>query len=171
MIEPCQPNLARSAASRCRRQLSHAETITIDAAPEAVYDLVSDVTRTGEWSPICRAAWWDDGDGPRADAWFTGRNQTGDTVWETRSRVEIADRPREFAWLVSDGFVRWGYQLDAGRRRHRTDRVVAAAPPRVGRCSTTSTATARTTASRCGRVQALEGIPITLAAIKKIAES
>ncbi len=151
-------------------QLSYSETLTVGAAPEAVYDLVSDVTRTGEWSPICQAAWWDAGDGPRADAWFTGRNQTGDTVWETRSRVEVADRPREFAWLVSDGFVRWGYRLDpvdggtelteswqlrrAGLQMFH-DKYRDGAHDRIALRSS----------------QALDGIPRTLAAIKKIAES
>jgi hypothetical protein len=151
-------------------RLSHAETITIDAPPEAVYDLVSDVTRTGEWSPICRAAWWDDGDGPREDAWFTGRNQTGDTVWETRSRVEIADRPREFAWLVSDGYVRWGYRLapvDGGTELteswHLRGAGLAMFHEKYGDGAHDRIA--------LRSIQALEGIPITLAAIKKLAET
>jgi hypothetical protein len=151
-------------------QLSHAETITIAAAPEAVYDLVSDVTRTGEWSPICRAAWWDDGDGPRADAWFTGRNQTGDTVWETRSRVEIADRPREFGWLVSDGYVRWGYRLarvgggtELTESWHLRRSGLAMFHEKYGDGAHDRIALRSS--------QAVEGIPTTLAAIKKIAES
>ena len=24
--------------------------------------MVSDVTRMGEWSPVCKACWWDEGD-------------------------------------------------------------------------------------------------------------
>ena len=168
--------MARMPADTCEicgepssTQLSHAETITVATDPEALYDLVSDVTRTGEWSPICRAAWWDEGDGPRADAWFTGRNQTGDTVWETRSLVETAERPREFAWLVSGGFVRWGYSLEpvdggtalteswqlrrAGLQMFH-DKYGNGAHDRIALRSS----------------QALEGIPLTLAAIRKIAE-
>ncbi|MGH3626469.1 MAG: SRPBCC family protein, partial [Sciscionella sp.] len=56
--------------------LHHSESIVIASSPETLYDMVSDVTRTGEWSPVCRACWWDDGDTARVGAWFTGRNQT-----------------------------------------------------------------------------------------------
>jgi hypothetical protein len=71
--------------------------------------MVSDVTRMGEWSPVCRACWWDEGDGPRAGAWFTGRNELPERTWETRSRVVAADRGREFAFAVRGSWVRWGY--------------------------------------------------------------
>jgi hypothetical protein len=39
--------------------------LRIDAAPERVYDLVSDITRMGEWSPenLC-GHWLDRADGP-----------------------------------------------------------------------------------------------------------
>ena len=38
----------------------HQESIRVEASAEAVYDLVSDITRTGEWSPVCVSCWWDD---------------------------------------------------------------------------------------------------------------
>jgi len=31
---------------------THQQSIIIEATPETLYDLVSDITRTGEWSPI-----------------------------------------------------------------------------------------------------------------------
>ncbi|MGZ6833860.1 MAG: SRPBCC family protein, partial [Mycobacteriaceae bacterium] len=37
--------------------LSYSESIFVAHPPELVYDLVSDVTRTGEWSPVCKACW------------------------------------------------------------------------------------------------------------------
>ena len=170
MMAACQPTRARSAASRRQRSSATPKRSPWPSPRKQLYDLVSDVTRTGEWSPICRAAWWDEGAGPRADAWFTGRNQTGDTVWETRSLVETAERPREFAWLVSGRFVRWGYQLDAvadgtalteswqlrraGLQMFH-DKYGDGAHERIALRSS----------------QALDGIPRTLAAIKKIAES
>ena len=52
---------------------------------------MSDVTRICEWSPICRACWWDEGARPEAGAWFTGRNETPERTWETRCRVVAAD--------------------------------------------------------------------------------
>lgn len=91
---------------------NHHGSVDIAVPPERVYDVVSDVTRTGEWSPICVACWWDDGDGPRVGAHFTGRNHTPVRTWETRSQVVAAERGAEFAWEVNGGLVRWGYALE-----------------------------------------------------------
>ncbi len=89
-------------------------SVEIAATPEDVYDLVSDVTRTGEWSPVCVGCSWDDpADAGREGAWFTGRNETSERTWETRSQVVEADRPRRFAWEVGDGLVRWHYATEA----------------------------------------------------------
>ncbi len=63
--------------------------------------MVADVTRMGEWSPVCKACWWEEGDGPAEGAWFTGRNELPDRTWETRSLVVAADRGTEFAFQVT----------------------------------------------------------------------
>ena len=76
--------------------------------------MVSDVTRMGEWSPVCRECWWDDGQSARVGAWFTGRNEVPGRTWEVRSEVVVADRGREFAFVVggtSISIVRWGYRF------------------------------------------------------------
>ncbi len=39
----------------------HHESISVHASAESLYDLVSDIARTGEWSPVCTSCWWDDG--------------------------------------------------------------------------------------------------------------
>ena len=91
----------------------HSDSIVIARSPEDLYDMVSDVTRMGEWSPICAACWWDEGGGPRAGAWFTGRNETAERTWETRSLVEVADRGREFTFAVFGSRVRWSYTFEA----------------------------------------------------------
>ncbi len=93
--------------------LRHSDSILIDTTPEKLYALISDVTRTGEWSPICTGCWWDEGQGPEVGAWFTGRNETPQRTWETRSEVVVADPGREFAWKVGGKYSRWGYTLDA----------------------------------------------------------
>ena len=92
---------------------SHSDSICINASPVEVYAVVSDVTRTGEWSPVCEACWWDAGDGPTVGAYFTGRNVTPDRTWETRSQVIVADEGRSFGWSVGPGRVRWIYHLAA----------------------------------------------------------
>src|SRR5213080_3684444 len=92
--------------------LRYSESILVARSPEDLYDMVCDVTRMGEWSPVCKACWWDDGDGPRVGAWFTGRNELPERTWETRSQVVAADPAREFSWEVNKGWARWGYTLE-----------------------------------------------------------
>lgn len=92
--------------------LTFADSILIEADPATVYKTVSDVTRTGEWSPICKECWWDEGDGPRVGAWFTGRNVTPDREWQTRSQVVVEDEGRAFRWSVGPGRVHWTYSVE-----------------------------------------------------------
>ncbi|MGJ0118845.1 SRPBCC family protein [Williamsia sp. MIQD14] len=153
----------------------HADTIDIDASPDTVYAVVSDVTRTGEWSPICTGCWWDSGDepgpdGPRVGAWFTGRNQTSTRTWDTRSLVDVAEPGREFAWLVSGKLVRWSYSLEpvgAGTRLTESwqfrDDGIAYFHEKYG-----DEAQAQIT----DRVEAANsGIPVTLERIKAVIEA
>jgi hypothetical protein len=89
--------------------LRQSASIVVARPADELYDLVADVTRMGEWSPVCKACWWDEGDGPRVGASFTGRNELPDRTWETRSEVVAADPGREFAWVVQATGTRWGY--------------------------------------------------------------
>ena len=73
----------------------------IDAPPELVYDLVSDVTRVGEWSPECTEAKWLDGaTGPVVGAKFKGKNKLGPNSWATKPVVTAAERGATFAFKV-----------------------------------------------------------------------
>ena len=84
------------------------ESITIASTPEKLYSMISDVTRMGEWSPVCKECWWED-DSRGVGAWFVGRNVTENNTWETRSKV-VADSPNEeFAFAVNGDRTRWGY--------------------------------------------------------------
>jgi len=99
-------------------ELTHRESILVATPPAALWAMLSDVTRTGDWSPTCTACWWDDdvdlSDGPPVGAWFTGRNEVPERTWETRSQVVAAEPGREFAWQVGGSLVRWGYLLAPG---------------------------------------------------------
>jgi len=86
----------------------HSDSIVISGTPEDLYDMVSDVTRMGEWSPVCKACWWDEGGGPAVGARFTGRNEVPERTWETRSEVVAAERGREFAFVLEATRTRWG---------------------------------------------------------------
>jgi hypothetical protein len=92
--------------------LNFADSIVIGRTPEDLYDMVTDVTRMGEWSPICTTCWWDEGATPEVGSWFNGRNVDGDATWETRSQIVVADRGQEFAYQVGGSLVRWGYAFE-----------------------------------------------------------
>jgi len=91
-------------------------TTHIDASPEAVYDLVSDVQRMGEWSPECRHCEWLDGaTGPAVGARFKGRNQNRFLRWTTKPKVVVADPGREFAFVTGQGsrdITKWSYRFE-----------------------------------------------------------
>jgi len=90
-------------------ELAYADSIFIARPADELFDMVSDVTRMGEWSPVCQAGWWDEGETLRVGAWVTGRNEMPDLSWETRSEVVVAERGREFALIVGGTRIRWGY--------------------------------------------------------------
>lgn len=150
--------------------LSYSESIVVRSSPETLYDMVSDVTRMGEWSPVCKACWWDEGDGPREGAWFTGQNEVPGRTWETRSLVVTAERGREFAFQVRGTWVRWGYTFGPAEDGTLVTESweflpegIAAFGERFG---------AEADAEVAKREQAARtGIPATLAAIKAAAEA
>jgi uncharacterized protein YndB with AHSA1/START domain len=95
--------------------LQVSRTIVIAAPPEHVYEIISDVTRIGELSPVCKAAWWDEGSGPRVGGWFTGRNDVdGRDPWERHCEVVIAEPGRAFGWVAGgrqEGVAEWSYRF------------------------------------------------------------
>jgi uncharacterized protein YndB with AHSA1/START domain len=101
------------------RVMQGSVTVHFAAPPAEVWDLVSDVTRIGEFSPeTFEAQWLDGATGPRAGARFRGhvrRNGRGPVYWTTCT--VIASEPgREFAFAVNGpGEVivnTWRYRLD-----------------------------------------------------------
>ncbi len=150
---------------------THQESVVVDATPAEVYDLVSDITRTGEWSPVCTSCWWDDeAEAGRVGAWFTGHNEVPDRTWETRSQVVVADRGREFAWLVGGAFVRWGFVIEADGTSTRLTETWEFTPE--GLAMFADKFGDRATDEIDDRTrQAYAGIPRTLAAIKRIVEA
>lgn len=151
-------------------ELRYSESILVNCPAEALYDMVSDVTRMGEWSPICQACWWDDGDGPRIGAWFTGRNATTERTWETRSQVIAAERGRRFAFVVGDGLVRWEYTFEKAEGGTVFTESWEFLPAGIARFHERFGADAG--AQIADRTEAAHaGIPVTLAAIKRSAET
>ncbi|MEV6627545.1 SRPBCC family protein [Amycolatopsis sp. NPDC051106] len=88
--------------------------VWVPAAPQVVYDLVSDVAKIELWSPTASRVRYDEGDGPTPGAWFGGHNRRGEREWASRSQVLTAEAPTEFAFVVGgldDGIVRWRWLI------------------------------------------------------------
>jgi uncharacterized protein YndB with AHSA1/START domain len=89
------------------------ESIDIDAPPERVWALITDVTQMGRWSPECRSCTWlGDASGPTVGSRFKGRNKRGLMRWSTVSTVVTADEPSLFEFEVKQSRMRWGYRLE-----------------------------------------------------------
>jgi uncharacterized protein YndB with AHSA1/START domain len=147
---------------------THAErTVTIDAAPEAVYDLIADVTRMGEWSPECvRCEWLGEPGG--VGSRFRGYNRSGPARWSTTAEILAADRPRTFAFATLNGEkvgTRWTYTLEADDdRTELSESFESVSTPRL-------IALAERLFVRHRQQQLEAGIDHTLASIKAAAEA
>lgn len=98
------------------------ESIHIDASPDVVWNLISDVTRMGDWSPETYAAAWTGADAkPVVGATFAGKNRKGRIRWTGKCEVTEAAPGKEFAFVRRgpDGGTTWRYALtpeDGGTR-------------------------------------------------------
>lgn len=89
----------RSGRQRQELLTSGAVTVAMAAPPDAVYELIADVTRIGEWSPECHRAEWIDGvDGPAVGARFRGHNRWKLNRWARICEVVAAEPGRCFAF-------------------------------------------------------------------------
>jgi len=150
---------------------THQQSILIEATPEALYDLVSDITRTGEWSPVCTGCRWDDaGEAGQIGAWFTGHNELPERTWETRSQITAADRGREFTWVVGGSFARWSFTFDPDGKATKLTESWQFLPTGIAMFQEKYADRAAAEIDARTR-QAQDGILRTLAAIKRIAET
>jgi hypothetical protein len=88
----------------------------VAATPDAVYAMVSDVTRMGSWSPETTSCRWLGGaTGPAVGARFRGTNKRGPLLWQTTCTVTAAEPGRRFAFDVTFGpapISSWSYDLE-----------------------------------------------------------
>lgn len=97
---------------------THGEaSVIVAATPDEVYDVVTDVTRIGEWGPECyRCEWLDGATAAEVGARFRGYNRLGPLKWATTCTVVTAERGREFAFTVVSRHgreeTRWRYGFD-----------------------------------------------------------
>ena len=143
-------------------------TVHMDAPPERIWELVSDVTQIGRFSPETFEAEWTDGaTGPEVGAHFRGhvrRNEKGPVYW-TKCKVTDCEPGQRFAFGVITGgriLNTWSYALEAKRHRHRR-RPSRSSWPRPCRCVSTglcwagpgAAATATTCVARWNSIKAV----------------
>jgi len=90
-------------------------SIEIHASPEAVYALISDLPRMGEWSPENIGGEWQHGGSGKVGDRFIGHNRTPKRAWSVPVMVTMADPGRcfEFVTRPDEGpYVRWTYRLE-----------------------------------------------------------
>ncbi len=84
-------------------EMTDSVTVHIDATPAEVWDLVSDVTKIGRYSPeTFEAEWLDGATGPAEGVKFRGhvkRNGIGPIYWTT-CRIVTCEPERDFAFTV-----------------------------------------------------------------------
>lgn len=151
-------------------ELNFSDSLVVTRPPETIYDMVADITRMGEWSPVCKACWWDEGASAQVGAWFTGRNETPERTWETRSEVVAAERGREFAFVVGGTWIRWSYHFAAVEGGTTVTESWDFLPDGIARFEERFGDDAEAQIAQRA-ADARQGIPLTLAAIKRAAES
>ena len=151
--------------------MQHEASVDIAATPEAVYALVSDVARMGEWSPENVGADWTGGTPSTQGATFEGHNRIGEREWSVPCRVTVAQPPECFEWVTRPDdpegpYVRWTYRMTPhGSGGTRLSEVwdVLSLPPTLHSLNSDQLA------ARADVVR--EGMTATLQAIKAAAES
>ncbi|WP_067968284.1 SRPBCC family protein [Mycolicibacter icosiumassiliensis] len=86
-------------------------SISINAAPETVWSLVSDLSQMPNWSPQCR---WMRLVGPlRQGAYTVNINRQGSKVWPTASKIERLEPQRIIAFRTLTNDSTWTFEIEA----------------------------------------------------------
>ena len=88
-------------------------SLRIDAPPERIYDVVTDIAQMGRLSPECTGGrWLGDATGPAVGARFKGSNKRGIARWSTTNEVVAAEPGRRFSFETQQSAARWTYELE-----------------------------------------------------------
>lgn len=156
------------------KRIPHDEiSVDIEATPEHLYELVSDITRMGQWSPECvRCTWTKGSTGPAVGARFkaTNKGRRG-PAWFNTPTVTVAEPGREFAFNRSGpgiGSYTWRYRFEQTATGSRVTESFDAERP-LGPVMTWITE--KWTGSSDRDADLHKGMTQTLAAIKATAET
>jgi len=80
----------------------------VNASPEKVWSLITDLPRMGEWSPENRGGEWLKGaTGPAVGVKFKGRNQNGKKSWSATVEIFKCEAPKKIVFGLVVGKSRW----------------------------------------------------------------
>jgi len=98
----------------------HAEAAThIDAPPERVWRMVTDITRMGEWSPVTyKCEWLDGATEPSVGARFKGWNKMAPARWWTVCEITAFEPGKLFEFRTVE--VSKPFSLGVGQPREMT---------------------------------------------------
>jgi uncharacterized protein YndB with AHSA1/START domain len=85
-------------------------SVQLDAGPDAVWDVVSDLARMPEFSPELRKAFVIGR--PGVGAHIVGINRRKGVVWPTTSKVVRWEPGRAVAWKTRESGATWVYELE-----------------------------------------------------------
>lgn len=146
-------------------------SVVVDAPAEEVWVLITDVTRTGEWSPENTGSVWLDGaSGPVVGARCKGTNRRGKSKWASTCEVIAAVPGREFAFVTGSAAkpaTTWRYELEAVAEGTRITESFELTKP-LGAAERLLTRV--TTGVRDRRADLEENVRQSLARVKEIAE-
>ncbi len=87
-------------------------SVVVAASPDAVWAVVSDVTRMPEWSPELRRLFVLGAREPRVGMRLLGINRRGYAAWPTTSTVVRFEPGRAVAWKTRESGATWTYELE-----------------------------------------------------------
>lgn len=85
-------------------------SIDVDASPEQVWKVVSDLERMGEWSPQCKKMKVFGGD-VRKGTTTVNVNRKGFLVWPTTAKVTVFEPNQAIAFRIVENHTTWSYTL------------------------------------------------------------
>ncbi|WP_229055138.1 SRPBCC family protein [Aeromicrobium sp. Leaf350] len=85
--------------------------VDVAAPPAAVWAIVSDLKRMGEWSPQCRRMFVRGGEVAQGTRTIN-INRQGWKVWPTRSYVKVFEPERALALKIAENGTIWTYELE-----------------------------------------------------------
>lgn len=91
-------------------------TREVNASPEVVWAMVTDLPRMGEWSPENQGGEWVKGaTGPAVGARFKGHNKNAKKSWSTSVQVNACDEPTKFSFglmVLGKNWCDWVYEIE-----------------------------------------------------------